>query len=496
MTPTPGGFLLVLAVLLPALGILVAVAAPGRVGSRVFLCLLPLLACVAGAIAWMVWQSGRPLVYLVGGWSPPLGIVLRGDGLSAAMLLASVLVAGGIGLFALRAYGRNGKCSGSRQEFAFWPLFLGVWSAMNLIFVGNDLFNLYVALEILTFAAIPLVALDGTNATLNAALRYLLFALVGSVLYLLGVALLYGAYGTLDLGLLRDGYRGDVVTGVAVAALTVGLAAKSALFPFHFWLPPAHGSAPPPVSALLSALVVKGSFFVMLRVWCDMMPGAATAGASQVLGALGAGAIVTGGVMALRQERLKLLIAYSTVAQIGYLFVMFPLAARFEGAVAAGVVQAIAHALAKAAMFLGTGLVIEVLGHDRIAGLRGFYRQKPVLVGALILSALSLVGVPPTGGFVGKWMLVMAAIASGQWWWVAVILAGGLLAGSYMFRALSPMLSDRGESGDRTGGGLDAREAVVFALAVAALVMGFFPQSLLVLLESGWSVFPAAGAVP
>jgi NADH:ubiquinone oxidoreductase subunit 2 (subunit N) len=140
--------------------------------------------------------------------------------------------------------------------------------------------------------------------------------------------------------------------------------------------------------------------------------------------------------------------------------------------------------------------VIDVLGHDRIAGLRGFYRQKPILVVALVLSALSLVGVPPTGGFAGKWMLVMAAIAGGQWWWGAVILAGGLLAGGYMFRVLAPMLAETVETKGGDDVGFDAREAIVLALAVAALLMGCFPESLAALLDSGRPVFPGMGDVP
>src|SRR5262249_22974879 len=149
--------------------------------------------------------------------------------------------------------------------------------------------------------------------TMAAALRYLLFALLGSVLYLLGVALLYGAYGTLDIVLLSARVRGDAATLAAGAMMTVGLLAKTALFPLHLWLPPAHAGAPAPASAVLSSLVVKASFFLVLRVWFGVMPGVAATAAPQVLAALGAAAILAGSVMALRQARLKLLVAYSTV---------------------------------------------------------------------------------------------------------------------------------------------------------------------------------------
>ena len=213
----------------------------------------------------------------------------------------------------------------ARAPLVFWTLLMAVWGALNIVFLGSDLFNLFVALELLTFGAVPLVCLDGRAETLAAALRYLLFALLGSVLYLLGTALLYGAYGTLDIVLLSGRVRPEPATWVAAALMTVGLLAKTALFPLHLWLPPAHAGAPAPASAVLSSLVVKASFFLIVRLWFDVMPGLPSEAAGQLLGTLGAAAIVFGSVLALRQARLKLLIAYSTVAQIGYLFLLFPL---------------------------------------------------------------------------------------------------------------------------------------------------------------------------
>src|SRR5262249_49805577 len=210
---------------------------------------------------------------------------------------------------------------------------------------------LYVALELLTFAAVPLVCLDGRADTLAAALRYALFALIGSVLYLVGTVLLYGAHGVLDLVLLSRQIQPGPATLVAAALRSWGLLARTALCPRFPGLPPARGGAPAPASAVLSALVVKGSFFIVVRLWLGVMPGLPGFSAAQLLAALGAAAIVVGSVVALRQERLKLLIAYSTLAQIGYLFLMFPLAfsgapTRLEsgGALAGGLLQAISHA--------------------------------------------------------------------------------------------------------------------------------------------------------
>ncbi len=171
----------------------------------------------------------------------------------------------------------------------------------------------------------PLVCLDGRPETVAAALRYLLFALFGSVFYLLGVALIYGAYGALDIAILSARIRPEPAVWLAAGLMTAGLLAKTALFPLHLWLPPAHANAPAAASAVLSGLVVKGSFFLVVRLWFDVLAPLPGVLPGTILAALGSAAILVGSVLALRQARLKLLIAYSTVAQIGYLFMMFPL---------------------------------------------------------------------------------------------------------------------------------------------------------------------------
>ena len=176
-----------------------------------------------------------------------------------------------------------------------------------------------------------LVALAGKRAALTAALRYLFVSLSASLFYLLGVGLVYGQCATVDLPSLAAKAQPGPTLWVALALMTGGLIAKAALFPMHFWLPPAHANAPAPVSALLSALVVKGSFYILLRLWFEAFPALLTPAVAQLFGLLGAAAILWGSVNALFQSRLKLLIAYSTVAQLGYLFLLFPLAAAHGG---------------------------------------------------------------------------------------------------------------------------------------------------------------------
>ncbi len=438
-TSTQGGALLAAAVLMPFVGMLLGLVMGGRRAQRVAFLLMPLGLTLALGIAATWLREGQTLIYLLGGWAPPLGIALRADGPAVAMLLAVAGVVCGIGIFARADFGTPPGAKESRAAFSYWLLLMAVWGALNLVFVSGDLFTLYVALELLTFAGVPLVCLAGNGETLRAALRYMLFALCGSVLYLLGAVLLYGGYGTLDIPLLADAVQPEPIAWTALALMTAGLLAKTALFPLHIWLPPAHGGAPAAASAVLSALVIKGSWFLVLRLWLDVMPGVAGASAAQLMAGMGAAAIVVGSVVALRQQRLKLLVAYSTVAQIGYLFLLFPLAfdaagdmALREASQAAGLLQAIAHATAKAAMFMAAGLVYGTLGHDRIDDLAGAARALPVAVLAFLIGGVALMGVLPSGAYLAKKLLLSSADASGQWWWTLVLQGGAAFTAAYV----------------------------------------------------------------
>jgi multicomponent Na+:H+ antiporter subunit D len=441
---TPGGLLLVLSVLTPFAGMLAGLALGGRHAQRVSWATIVCGTGIVLAITWRLVSSGDALRYLLGGWSPPLGVTLRADGLSVCMMLVVAVVIGAVAIYANGDFATSAGEREARGPLAFWLLLLAVWGSLNLVFVSGDIFTLYVALELLTFAAVPLVSLDGRAESFQAALRYLLFALIGSLLYLLGVFLLYGAYGTLDIAQLAVQIRAQPVVWAAIALMTAGMLAKTALFPLHLWLPPAHAGAPAAASALLSALVVKGSWFLLLRLWFDVFAGVVSVSFAQALAGLGAMAIIFGNVVALRQTRLKLLIAYSTVAQIGYLFMMFPLATQQHAAqaVTGGLLQAVSHATAKAAMFLAAGLIYSTLGHDRMADLRGTAQALPMTVTAFALAGAALIGLPPSGGFLAKWLLLSAALATGQWWWAVVILSGGLLTSVYVFtvimRAMEP----------------------------------------------------------
>jgi formate hydrogenlyase subunit 3/multisubunit Na+/H+ antiporter MnhD subunit len=366
-----------------------------------------------------------------------------------------------------------------RSSFGFWILLLAVWAALNTVFLGGDLFTLYVALELLTFAAVPMVCLDGRGETLQAAVRYLIFALLGSAFYLVGTALLYGSYGTLDILLLSARVQAHPTTLIAGALMTVGLLAKTALFPLHLWLPPAHAGAPAAGSAVLSALVIKGSFFLVVRLWFDVMPALSSPAGMQLLAALGAAAIVLGSVVALRQERLKLLIAYSTLAQIGYLFLMFPLAfdatfSRLQNgdALTGGILQALSHATAKAAMFMTAGLVYAAVGHDRLDGLSGTARRLPIAVLIFALSGAALIGVPPSGAYLAKELLLQAAADTEQWWWAIMIEVGGILTSSYVLLVLAHTVSASTEPLRLRAPVSRLQAGAALALAICSLGLG------------------------
>ena len=421
-------------VAIPLAGALTTLLLP-RIADAVVMAAGLATAIAAGTLLYGVGTRGA-MIYEIGGWSAGLGIALRADGLSALLLMMIALV-----MFPASVYSRT-YFSKAAERARFWPLWLLLWTALNALLLSGDLFNLYVTLELLGLGAVALAALGGGRAAVEAALRYLLVGLLGSMMFLAGVSLIYAGYGTLDMTALARSVKPEPVAGTALAMMTAGLLLKSALFPLHFWLPPAHGSAPAPVSAVLSALVVKVAFYLVLRLWLEVFADVVTPAAANLLGLLGAGAVLWGSWRALQAERLKLLAAYSTVAQLGYLFLFFPLLQALppgparELAVGGLVLLALTHGFAKAGLFLAIGIVQHHSGHDTIRQLDGTAQRLPATTFAMALGGVALIGLPPSGAFLGKWQLLAGAVATGQWLWAAVTLIGSLLAAAYIFRVL------------------------------------------------------------
>lgn len=424
--------------------------------------------CVfTGVITLDVVQNGVLELYL-GGFSPPLGIALRADGLSVLFLALASLV----GLFS------SAYAVAIPPSSGFWPLWLACWAGLNAVFLSGDLFNTYVGLELVGLSAVALVALGG-KPSWKAALRYLFVAVLGSLLFLLAVGIMVAVSGSLDISQIAAFVEANPQTHtsvlIALVFVSFGLALKVALVPFHAWLIPAHSSAPGSVSPLLSALVIKAALFVLLRCWMwigapALTPTLGTAETVDAnvgpltvltwfLGVLGALAVIGGSIMALRQEQLKPLVAYSTVAQVGYWFLFFPLLSDPESsnlvelgvttlsgqaviisAVTGTVALALAHGLGKASLFLGAGYLKDVYGTDEISRLRGAGKKHPVLIAAMSMSAVGLAGLPISLGFVGKWQLATAAVAGSHYWIVVVLVSGTLLSAAYLLKVLSPLL--------------------------------------------------------
>lgn len=441
----------------------------------------------SAALALAVLEEGA-LAHAIGGWRPPLGIALHADGLACAMLVMTG-IAGTLISFYAAAYFRGGR--GGAPPL-FWPVWLLTWSGLNALYLSADLFNLYVLLEVVGLGGVVLLTQAGARAAWVAGMRYLLAALLGSLAYLMGVVLLYGAHGTLDLALLAEAIEANAVSGAALALMSAGLMLKTALFPLHFWLPSAHASASTPVSAILSALVIKASFYLLLRLWFDVFEAVRTPAAAQLIGALGAAAILWGSFRAIRQRRLKLLIAHSTVGQIGYFFLVFPLTASALAAAqpwmayawAGALYQVLSHCFAKAAMFLAAGVILRASGSDDLYAMRDIAGRLPVATFALAIAGASLIGLPPTGGFIAKWLLLQAAIESGQWWWLPVFVVGGLLTAAYVFLMVRYTFKPV-ENAAPLEPVSPLMQYAALALALAALVLGMRLEETLALFGVG-----------
>ncbi len=462
----------VMVIFLPLTGVLGCFLWPRHTTLLGLFTALATTTCVAGLV-WQAIELGTQR-HAVGGWGAPLGIDLHADGLSLVMLIATALVGLGISTYSCGYFNHD------RARF-FWPLWMFLWAALNALFLSADIFNLYVTLELMGLAAVALVALAGSADSLTGAMRYLLVSLLGSLAYLLGVALLYHGFGSIDIATLGQRVEPSPVVWAAAGLMSAGLLLKTALFPLHFWLPSAHASAPAPVSALLSALVVKASFYILVRLWLEIFP-LADPNPALLLGLLGTAAVLWGGLQALRQTRLKMLIAYSTVAQTGYLFLAFPLAS-VTGWTAA-LYMLLSHAAAKTAMFMAAGNILHFGGHDNIADLDRVVQRLPLTITAFALAGISIMGLPPSGGFIAKWILLEAAINSGQWWWGVIVILGGLLSAAWAFKVIGYAFT-RSEAPHDTRSVPAVMEWSALLTAMIAILLGLFAPWPLALMEIG-----------
>ncbi len=445
-------------------------------------------AVLLGGLAWpcvlvplsLAIAREQTLTLVFGGWSPPLGIGWRLDALGLVVLWVHALV----GIAALPGAWQRFEPE-KPESGPFWSLWLILATGVNLATLAADLFNLYVALELTTLAAVALIATDDGIAALSAAMRYLLLAVLGSLMYVLGVGLVYAQTGSLAM------HQPGVVelNNVALVLMLTGLMVKAAIFPLHVWLPHAYSNAPGPVAAIMSAVVGKVALVALWRIWFETAVDPPMLLAN-LLGLIGAGAIVYGAVAAYLQPRLKMVIAYSSISQFGFLLLLLPLACQqaFQGAG----FHLLAHGLAKASMFLAAANIVTVLGSDSIRHLPGLDKRMPLEAFTLALAGITLIGLPPSGGFTGKWMLLSAAWEVQGWFWMVLIVLSGLMSAAYIFRILALTCFHPAR---RAVHHLHARPPKItsFAallLALLAVVIGLYPHPVLDLLGSG---VPGAG---
>ncbi len=381
--------------------------------------------------------AGGPASYLMGSWPAPYGIELKIDAFSALLLL----VVTGASVFALIS-GReslDGQIDTGRQPY-FYAAWLLVLAGLSGIVVTADAFNIFVFMEISSLASYVLMAGGPDRRALPSVFKYLIMGTIGATFYLIGVGLIYMMTGTLNLDDME--FRIQAVADqrpilAAAGFITVGLALKAAIFPLHVWLPNAYTYAPHMVTAFLAACATKVSLYMLLRFDFFVFQGNLEGHEFQFavylmpLAILG---ILVGSAVAMFEKNIKRLLAFSSIAQIGYIMLGASLVT--VPGLTASILHIFNHALAKGALFLAVALFATVAAGLRLDDLEGIARRMPWTFGAFVVAALSLIGIPGTAGFISKWYLISAAMELGTAGMplVAVILVSSLMAVVYVWR--------------------------------------------------------------
>jgi multicomponent Na+:H+ antiporter subunit D len=421
-------------------------------------------------------ESGT-ISYALGGWAAPWGIEYRVDLLNGFVLM---LISGIASVILPIGYGAVGDEAEGGRDYLFYPAFLLCLTGLLGVTITGDIFNVFVFLEIASLSSYTLISLGRDRRALKAAFSYLTVGTIGGVFILIAISFLYQMTGTLNIADLAERLPAvlDTKTArVAFAFMCVGISIKLALFPLHQWLPNAYAFAPTLVSAFLAATATKVAFYLLVRVIFGVF-GAAyvfdTLGLSRLLIPLSFAAAFVGSIAAIYQTDLKRLLAYSSIAQIGYLTLGLSMAN--ENGLTGSIIHIFNHGIIKAGLFLVVASIIAREGSSRIEDLAGLARRMPLTFAAFVVGGLGLIGVPGTAGFVSKWYLLLGAIERG-WMGVAVLLLlSSLLAAVYVWRIVEIAWFRESPSG------ATAREAPAslliptWILAAATLYFGFFTE--------------------
>jgi multicomponent Na+:H+ antiporter subunit D len=460
--------------LVPFLAALVAAAVgwllPGAARWIAFGALV-VTALLAGAAVPVVLTGGTLHTHL-GGWAPPIGIELLLDPLSAAVaalvaVVAVIIVGGSM---------REVREELPGQETVYYASVLLMLSGLLGIVITGDLFNLFVQIELASLSAYALVASGGRGAP-RAGLTYLILGSFGASVYLAGVGFIYAATGTLNMAdvaerLAAADPRLVMVGGVLMVA---GLGVKMALFPLHMWMPAAYALSPSVSASLMAPLVTKVSAYALVRVLFWVLGGGALV-ADRILldmvAVAGAAAIVVGGLMALLQTDLRRLLAYSSVGQMGLV------ALGVGVANAPGMTGAVLHiandALMKGALFLAAGVALLRFGVREVSDLSRLRGRAPWTSAVVAVAGLSLIGIPPLGGFFGKWYVLNGTLADGRWALTAAFVVGSLATVGYVLRLIEPLFftAASGDEGPREGSAPALVACGLLALLVILIGVG------------------------
>lgn len=435
-------------------------------------------ACFSGIMLYQALKSG-PVYYAVGGWEAPWGIEIAVTPLTAFICLTTTAITA----LVILSLPREQQNWSPAKVGRYTTLILLLTAALVGLTLANDLFNLYVFFEVTALASWGIVAAKKDRNSADASFKYLMLGTIGSAFVLFAIGITYVVTGYLNIGfasaVIASSQYHPIIPWIISSFFLVGFALKAGLYPMHIWLPDAHSAAPTSASALLSGVVVKVYAVAMARVFYGLFGGAAleAMGINGMVRIAAALSIVAGSIFALVQTDIKRLLAYSTVAQIGYVFLGFGLGGNWG--VAAALFHILAHGLMKAILFLTSGKVVELRGSRSIAGFDGMGRLLPLPMAVFTFSALSMVGLPLLAGFATKWYLFNAGLTAGIYWVPVIVIISGLLNAAYFLPLIWRVWFGQGEAelpGDRKVPGL-----IPLALLLAAV--GLIPYQILSMLE-------------
>jgi multicomponent Na+:H+ antiporter subunit D len=386
-----------------------------------------------------VWQlqivlTGNIISYELGGWAPPWGIEYRIDTINAFIAMIVAAIAAVTLPYALRSVEQEIV---TRRIPLFYTAFLLCLTGLLGITLTGDIFNLFVFLEISSLSSYALISMGRQRQALTAAFQYLVMGTIGATFLLIGIGLIYAETGTLnmlDLAARLPSVFEHRTVHTAFAFIMIGVALKLAMFPLHLWLPNAYTYAPTVITIFLAATATKVAIYVMLRmVYTVFSIGfAEDTPLNEMFMLLGVFGVLIASVYAIYQNNSKRLLAYSSVAQIGYMVLGIGFGSVLG--LTATIVHIFNHALMKAALFMAVGALIYRVGSSYLRDWNGLGRQMPWTFAALVIAGLSLIGLPGTAGFISKWYLVSAAVEQHNWSIAFIILLGSLLAVVYVWK--------------------------------------------------------------